>query len=132
MSKELSEETKYEFNVYARQLNKDLTNLMDLLKKQDKDNKPILYAGKHLKKVILPVEEYQKMCQRLNEYDNLIKEYDIKPTEIREAFIFYKMKKEEYLKHTNLEKEIEELWWYIDYILDKALGLQRTELKKGE
>ena len=65
----MSEETKYEFNVYARQLNKDLTNLMDCLRKQDKDNKAILYEGRHLKKVILPYEEYQKMCQRLEAID---------------------------------------------------------------
>ncbi len=73
MSKELDkmdDETKYEFNVYCRQLNKDLTNLMGCLRKQDEDNKPILYAGRHLKKVILPYEEYQKMQQRLESIDN--------------------------------------------------------------
>lgn len=71
MSKDLSEETKYEFNVYARQLNKDLSNLMDCLRKQDEDNKAILYVGRHVKKkVILPYEEYQKMCQRLESIDN--------------------------------------------------------------
>ena len=70
MSKELSEETKYEFNVFSRQLNKDLSNLMDCLRKQDKDNKAILYAGRHIQKIILPVEEYQKMCQRLEAIDN--------------------------------------------------------------
>ena len=82
MSKELdklnkmSDETKYEFNVYARELGKDLTNLMELLRQQDKDNKPILYAGKHIKrKVILPYEEYQKMQQALIELQQL-REFD--------------------------------------------------------
>ena len=70
MKDKMSDETKYELNVYCRQLNKDLTNLMDCLRKQDKDNKAILYEGRHLKKVILPYEEYQKMCQRLESIDN--------------------------------------------------------------
>lgn len=124
MSKELSEETKYELNLFGREINKDLTNLMDLLRKQDKDNKPVFYVGKHIRKVILPVEEYQKMCQSLHEYNRLIKEYDIKPTEVREAFVLYKM------KYADIKIEIEKIWWYIDWILDKALGLQRTELSK--
>ena len=37
MSKELSEETKYELKLFGRELNKDLTNLMELLRKQDED-----------------------------------------------------------------------------------------------
>ena len=69
--KGLSEETKNEFNAFVRQLNKDLTNLMELLRKQDKDNKAILYAGRHIQKIILPVEEYQKMCKRLDAIDNV-------------------------------------------------------------
>ena len=70
MSKELSEETKYELNLFGRKLNKDLTNLMELLRKQDEDNKAILYTGKHIQKIILPYEEYQKMCKRLEAIDN--------------------------------------------------------------
>ena len=70
MSKGLSEETKYELKLFGREINKDLTNLMDLLRKQNKDNKAILYAGRHIQKIILPVEEYQKMCQKLEQIDN--------------------------------------------------------------
>ena len=66
----MSDETKYELNVYCRLLNKDLTNLMELLRKQDKDKKPVLYAGRYIQKIILPVEEYQKMYQRLESIDN--------------------------------------------------------------
>ncbi len=45
-------------------------NLMECLKKQSEDNKPILYLGKHYEKVILPLKEYQKMCNRLESIDN--------------------------------------------------------------
>ncbi len=54
----------------SRELNKDLTNLMEYLKKQDEDNKAILYAGRYIQKIILPVEEYQKMYHRLETIDN--------------------------------------------------------------
>lgn len=67
MSKEYLD---YEFNNFANLLHKDCMNLMECLKKQDKDNKPILYLGKHYEKVILPYEEYQKMCNRLEAIDN--------------------------------------------------------------
>jgi len=72
------EEELEQFNIYCRQLNKDLTNLMKCLKKQDEDNKAILYAGRHVQKIILPVEEYKKMCQRLESIDN------VKPSEALE------------------------------------------------
>ena len=66
----MSKELEYEFNNFANLLHKDCMNLMECLKKQDKDNKPILYLGKHYEKVILPYEEYQKMCNRLESIDN--------------------------------------------------------------
>lgn len=66
----MSKELEYEFNNFVDLLNKDCMNLMECLKKQDKDNKAILYLGKHFKKVILPYEEYQKMCSRLESIDN--------------------------------------------------------------
>lgn len=69
----MSDETKYESNVYVRELGKDLTNLMEFLRQQDKDNKPILYAGKHIKnKVILPYKEYSKMQQALKLFDEIV------------------------------------------------------------
>ena len=37
----MSKEFEFEFKNYANIVNKDLTNLMELLKKQSKDNKPI-------------------------------------------------------------------------------------------
>ena len=52
---------KKELECFSRQLGKDLSNLMECLKKQDEDNKPILYLGKQLKKVILPYDEYRKI-----------------------------------------------------------------------
>ena len=102
----MSDETKYEFNVYATQLNKDLTNLMECLRKQDKDNKAILYAGKHLKKVILPYEEYQKMCQRLEFVDNA------KPSEALE-----KLKTFNYIMTRCKEED--------SYIIKFPLGIQK-------
>ena len=66
----MNKELEYEFNNFANLLNKDCMNLMECLKKQDKDNKPILYLGKHFKKIILPYEEYQKLCNRLEAIDN--------------------------------------------------------------
>lgn len=66
----MSKDLDYEFNNFANLLHKDCMNLMECLKKQDKDNKPILYLGKHYEKVILPYEEYQKMCNRLESIDN--------------------------------------------------------------
>ena len=66
----MSKELEYEVNNFANLLNKDCMNLMECLKKQSEDNKPILYIGKHYKKVILPYEEYQKMCNRLESIDN--------------------------------------------------------------
>lgn len=65
-----NEEIKYELNVKCRELNKDLSNLMECLRKQEKDNKAILFVGRNFKKVILPYEEYQKMYQRLEAIDN--------------------------------------------------------------
>ena len=44
--------------------------------------------------------------KHLEEYDSLLKEYDIKLNEIREAFIFYKMKKEEY---QNMRQRLESI-----------------------
>jgi len=66
----MSKELEYEFNNFANLLHKDCMNLMECLKKQSEDNKPILYLGKHYEKVILPYEEYQKMCNRLESIDN--------------------------------------------------------------
>jgi len=66
----MSKELEYEFNNFANLLHKDCMNLMECLKKQNEDNKPILYLGKHYEKVILPYEEYQKMCNRLESIDN--------------------------------------------------------------
>ena len=66
----MSKEFEFEFKNYANIVNKDLTNLMELLKKQSKDNKPILYLGKTETKVILPYEEYKKMNSRLDAIDN--------------------------------------------------------------
>lgn len=66
----MSKELEYEINNFANLLHKDCMNLMEALKKQDKDNKAILYVGRHFKKVILPYEEYQKMCNRLESIDN--------------------------------------------------------------
>ena len=72
----------------------------------------------------------------LEQIDNLFKEYDIKPTEIREAFIFYKMK-----QNTNSSKELEalnevrenlDLEGCLDFINEKRItdikqALQRLE-----
>ena len=66
----MSKELEYEVNNFANLLHKDCMNLMECLKKQGEDNKPILYLGKHYEKVILPYEEYQKMCNRLEAIDN--------------------------------------------------------------
>ena len=66
----MSKELEYEINNFANLLHKDCMNLMECLKKQSEDNKPILYLGKHYEKVILPYEEYQKMCNRLESIDN--------------------------------------------------------------
>ena len=66
----MSKELEYEINNFANLLHKDCMNLMECLKKQSEDNKPILYLGKHYEKVILPLEEYQKMCNRLESIDN--------------------------------------------------------------
>lgn len=66
----MSKDLDYEFNNFANLLHKDCMNLMECLKKQSEDNKPILYLGKHYEKVILPLEEYQKMCNRLEAIDN--------------------------------------------------------------
>ena len=66
----MSKELEYELNNFANLLNKDCMNLMECLKKQSEDNKPILYLGKHYEKVILPYEEYKKMCNRLESIDN--------------------------------------------------------------
>ena len=66
----MSKELEYEVNNFANLLHKDCMNLMECLKKQSEDNKPILYLGKHYQKVILPYEEYQKMCNRLEAIDN--------------------------------------------------------------
>ena len=66
----MSKDLEYEVNNFANLLHKDCMNLMECLKKQDKDNKPIFYLGKHYEKVILPYEEYQKMCNRLESIDN--------------------------------------------------------------
>lgn len=66
----MSKDLDYEFNNFANLLHKDCMNLMECLKKQSEDNKPILYLGKHYEKVILPYEEYQKMCNRLEAIDN--------------------------------------------------------------
>ena len=66
----MSKELEYEINNFANLLHKDCMNLMECLKKQSEDNKPILYLGKHYEKVILPLEEYQKMCNRLEAIDN--------------------------------------------------------------
>ena len=66
----MSKELEYEFNNFANLLHKDCMNLMECLKKQSEDNKPILYLGKHYEKVILPYEEYKKMCNRLESIDN--------------------------------------------------------------
>ena len=88
----MSDETKYEINVYCRQLKKDLTNLMDCLRKQDKDNKAILYEGRHLKKVILPYEEYQKMCQRLESVDNANPSEALKDLQVIENNIIYTLR----------------------------------------
>jgi hypothetical protein len=65
----MSKELEYEINNFANLLHKDCMNLMECLKKQSEDNKPILYLGKHYQKVILPYEEYQKMCNRLEEQE---------------------------------------------------------------
>ena len=61
----MSKDLEYEVNNFANLLHKDCMNLMECLKKQSEDNKPILYLGKHYEKVILPYEEYKKMCKRL-------------------------------------------------------------------
>ena len=66
----MSKDLEYEVNNFANLLHKDCMNLMECLKKQSEDNKPILYLGKHYEKVILPYEEYQKMCNRLESIDN--------------------------------------------------------------
>ena len=66
----MSKELEYEINNFANLLHKDCMNLMECLKKQSEDNKPILYLGKHYEKVILPLEEYQKMCNRLKSIDH--------------------------------------------------------------
>ena len=66
----MSKELEYEVNNFANLLHKDCMNLMECLKKQSEDNKPILYLGKHYEKVILPYEEYKKMAQRLEAIDN--------------------------------------------------------------
>ena len=66
----MRKELEYEFNNFANLLHKDCMNLMECLRKQSEDNKPILYLGKHYEKVILPYEEYQKMCNRLESIDN--------------------------------------------------------------
>lgn len=66
----MSKDLEYEVNNFANLLHKDCMNLMECLKKQSEDNKPILYLGKHYQKVILPYEEYQKMCNRLESIDN--------------------------------------------------------------
>ena len=66
----MNKELEYEVNNFANLLNKDCMNLMECLKKQSEDNKPILYLGKHYEKVILPYEEYKKMCNRLESIDN--------------------------------------------------------------
>ena len=66
----MSKDLEYEVNNFANLLHKDYMNLMECLKKQSEDNKPILYLGKHYQKVILPYEEYQKMCNRLESIDN--------------------------------------------------------------
>ena len=65
-----NEEIKYELNIQCRELNKDVENLMECLRKQEKDNKAILFVGRNFKKVILPYEEYQKMYQHLEAIDN--------------------------------------------------------------
>ena len=66
----MSKELKHEFNNSANLLHKDCMNLMEALKKQDKDNKAILYVGRHFKKVILLYEEYKKTYSRLETIDN--------------------------------------------------------------
>ena len=66
----MNKELEYEVNNFANLLHKDCMNLMECLKKQGEDNKPILYLGKHYEKVILPYEEYKKMCKRLESIDN--------------------------------------------------------------
>ncbi len=66
----MSKELEYEVINFVNLLHKDCMNLMECLKKQGEDNKPILYLGKHYKKVILPYEEYQKMYIRLEQIDN--------------------------------------------------------------
>ena len=50
------------FKLYdgARHAEKDALNLMELLKKQAEDNKPIFYVGRKEKKVILTYDNYQK------------------------------------------------------------------------
>ena len=66
----MNKELEYEVNNFANLLNKDCMNLMECLKKQSEDNKPILYLGKHYEKVILPYAEYKKMYNRLESIDN--------------------------------------------------------------
>lgn len=66
----MSKELEYEVNNFANLLHKDCMNLMECLKNQSEDNKPILYLGKHYQKIILPYEEYQKICNRLETIEN--------------------------------------------------------------
>ena len=53
-------EPNFEFYACARRQEKDVTNLMELLKKQSEDSKPILYLGRNEKKVILTYDSYQQ------------------------------------------------------------------------
>lgn len=61
-----NEMEKFEVNYFGRQLEKDLINLWKCIKNQNIDKKAILVEGRYIKKIVMPVEEYQKMCQRLD------------------------------------------------------------------
>lgn len=53
----------------ARQIGKEVSDLMELLKKQSEDNKPILYLGKNVAKVILPAARFDEMCKEIAQRD---------------------------------------------------------------
>ena len=104
----MSDEMKYEFNTYAKELNKDLMNLMNCLIKQDKDNKAIFYVGKHIQKIILPVEEYQKMQQQLQE---------VKHINLNEPLECLKRLRDDINAYNNYRQDFEDLTIIKDYIL---------------
>ena len=87
--------------ITGRQFEKDLINLLNILKKQASDNKPILYIGRFGNKVILPEEVYNRLIKGKDIYTKI---------KLSDVIYYESIKVIYYLESNPLEPEVLDLF----------------------